>query len=433
MIRVRFAPSPTGFLHIGGVRTALFNFLYARNQGGQFVLRIEDTDQQRSRPEFEDEILSSMKWLGLDWDGEAVRQSSRLARYQEAARELMARDLAYEQETDGKKAVLFRMPRKPVMFHDLVHGPTEFDASLFEDLVIIKSDGYPTYHFACVVDDHDMEISHVIRGDDHISNTPRHILLYEAFGWKPPKFAHLPLIVGEDNAPLSKRHGAVAASHYRAQGFLPQALVNFLALMGWGTDNNQEIFTLKELCDKFSLKKINKGNARFNLDKLLWINSQHMKKLPPEEYVGAISAYYPAESKAMGEAAWKKTAMLYQSRIKVFSELKTEAPYLFEEPVYEDAGIGSYAANTVLMETLGAWLLRLKESGSFEDDKSLEILTREFAKERGLEAKDLIHPIRFMLTGKTVSPGLFELMSVLGKDRCLSRIQRFLEKTCSRP
>jgi len=272
-----------------------------------------------------------------------------------------------------------------------------------------------------------MEITHVIRGDDHISNTPRHVLLYEAFGWKPPKFAHLPLIVGEDNAPLSKRHGAVAVSHYRRQGFLPQALINFLALMGWGTDNNQEIFSLAELCQKFSLKKINKGNARFNLEKLLWINSQHLKRLSLDQFTAELAAYYPEESRAMGSERWNKSMSLYQTRIKIYSDLKSEAGYLFEDPaVYDETVASAITSRGGLADVLEIWRQKASGLADFGDDKVLETMTRELAGEHGLEAKDLIHPLRFVLTGKTVSPGLFELMSVLGKERCLTRLQRFL-------
>ena len=239
MIRVRFAPSPTGYLHIGGVRTALFNYLYARNSGGKFLLRIEDTDRERSKPEFEKEILTSLEWLGLKWDEPFPRQSERLEKYRMMAAELVAKGLAYEEKGEGgKTAVKFKMPAQKAVVHDLVHGEMVFDTSLFDDLVIIKSDGYPTYHWACVIDDHEMEISHVIRGDDHVSNTPRQVMLFEALGWKPPKYAHLPLIMGADGTPLSKRHGAVSLTQFREEGYLPEGLINYLALLGWRTEGN---------------------------------------------------------------------------------------------------------------------------------------------------------------------------------------------------
>jgi len=259
-IRVRFAPSPTGFLHIGGVRTALFNYLYARQQGGKFLLRIEDTDRQRSTPEFEKEILDSMKWLGLDWDEDLVHQSKRLDRYREVAQELVAKGLAYEFEG----AIKFKIPQTEVKVYDIVRGEVTYDSKEFDDLVIMKSDGYPVFHLAVVVDDHDMGITHVVRGEDHLPNTPRHILLYQALGWKPPKYAHLPLIFGSDGTPLSKRHGAVAVTEYRNKGFLPQGLINYLALLGWNPGTPQEIFSLSELVKQFSLKRVIKSNAQFN-------------------------------------------------------------------------------------------------------------------------------------------------------------------------
>ncbi len=427
-IRVRFAPSPTGYLHIGGVRTALFNYLYARNQGGTFLLRIEDTDQLRSKPEFEEEILNSMKWLGLTWDEDLVYQSRRLERYQAAAAELIQKGLAFEEVKEGRKAVVFKMPPKKVLFHDLVHGPVEFDAALFEDLVIMKSDGFPTYHFAVVIDDHDMAVTHVIRGDDHLSNTPRQLLLYEAFGWKPPKYGHLPLIAGSDGAPLSKRHGAVSVTHYRTEGYLPEGMLNYLALLGWGADGNQEIFTLQDLVKKFSLKRINKAQACFNPEKFFWINSQHLKLIPEEDYLRRITAYYPDEAARLGEKTWRKLALLYRTRIKIFRDLKSEAAYLFEEiQAYDPQTAKDLFREPSLRGVLDSWVSECAEGlKDFEDHQALDQATRNFCEKKGVEARVLIHPFRFILTGKTVSPGLFELMSVLGKDVCLKRIRTFL-------
>lgn len=427
-IKTRFAPSPTGYLHIGGVRTALFSFLYARAQGGQFLLRIEDTDKLRSEQRFTDEITESMKWLGLQWDNELMFQSKRLDRYNQVAEELLRQDLVYEEVLEGKKALKFRMPKQETVFNDLVHGQVKFDASLFEDMVIVKSDGYPTYHFACVVDDHDMEISHVIRGDDHLSNTPRQICLFKALGWKPPQYAHLPLIMGEDGTPLSKRHGAVALSNYKAEGYLPEGLLNYLALLGWGPGDNQEFFRLEDLIKKFSVKRINKANTRFDLKKLEWINAQHIKKLPEAEYLQKVTEFYPAESKAVGPEKWKKLVLLYRNRIKTFQDLKEEASYCFSSDLeYPTELYDSFFTNRSLKAHLRASMESLVEIKDFDDDKKLEEFTREAAQGWGIEAKDLIHPLRFALTGKTVSPGLFELMSVLGKDSCIKRLQRFLK------
>ena len=427
MIRVRFAPSPTGFLHIGGVRTALFNFLYARSQNGKFLLRLEDTDRERSRQEFEDDILSSLAWLGLDSDEPVIRQSSRLSRYQEIAKELVEKGLAYEENSGGRLGIRFKMPKRDAVFHDLVHGEVRFDASLFDDLVILKSDGFPTYHLACVVDDHEMEISHVIRGDDHLSNTPRQILLFEALGWKPPKYAHLPLIFGADGTPLSKRHGAVATKSYREEGFLSEALLNYLALLGWGPENNQEFFSLPDLAKKFSLKRITKSNARFNREKLEWLNTEHTKKLPEADYLSQITAFHQDLAQKLGAQKWKRLSLLYRSRIKTFQDLLTQAGYCFSElDPYEPSMQDLFVQNKVLKRHLEAWHENAQELADFEDASKVEAFTREAAQGWGIEAKDLIHPLRFALTGKTVSPGLFDLMSVLGKETCIKRVKKFL-------
>lgn len=432
MIRVRFAPSPTGYLHIGGVRTALFNYLYARSVGGKFLLRIEDTDRERSKPEFEKEILTSLEWLGLKWDEPFPRQSEKLEKYRALAAELVSKGLAYEEKGEGgKTAVKFKMPKQKTVVHDLVHGEIASDTSLFDDLVIIKSDGYPTYHWACVIDDHDMEISHVIRGDDHISNTPRQILLFEAMGWKPPKYAHLPLIMGADGTPLSKRHGAVSLTQFREDGYLPEGLLNYLALLGWGTEGNQEIYSLDELIKKFSLKRINKNNARFNSEKLDWINAQHLKKIPEADYLARMTAFYEkTEFKKIPAERWKQLVFLYRSRIKTFKDFGEQAACFLDEKInYEPVMAASYLDNKPLKRHLESWVESVGEETDvfFDDPKKIEDKTRENAAGWGIEAKDLIHPLRFALTGRTVSPGLFELMSAMGKDGCVVRIKKFLQ------
>ena len=392
------------------------------------MLRLEDTDRERSKKEFEEDILASLKWLGLHWDEPEIRQSERLGRYQEVARDLVRKELAYEETAGGKTAVKFKMPKRHAVFHDLVHGEVQFDASLFDDLVILKSDGYPTYHLACVVDDHEMEISHVIRGDDHLSNTPRQILLFETLGWKAPKYGHLPLIFGADGTPLSKRHGAVALTSYHKEGFLPEGILNYLALLGWGPEGNQEFFRLEDLAKKFSLKRITKSNARFNREKLEWLNAEHLKKLPELEYLAKITAFHQEKAKSMPPEKWRRLALLYRSRIKTFQDLLIQASYCFSEiDAYDPALAESFLQNKVLKRHLEIWIEKMEELANFEDPLKVEGLTRESAQDWGIEAKDLIHPLRFALTGKTVSPGLFELMSVLGKETCLKRVERFLK------
>jgi len=422
-IRVRFAPSPTGYLHIGGVRTALFNYLYARQQGGKFLLRIEDTDQQRSTPEFEKEILDSMKWLGLDWDEDLVHQSKRLDRYREVAQELVSKGLAYEFEG----AIKFKIPQTVVKVYDIIRGEVTYDSKEFDDLVIMKSDGYPVFHLAVIVDDHDMGITHVIRGEDHLPNTPRHILLQQALGWKSPKYAHLPLIFGSDGTPLSKRHGAVAVTEYRNKGFLPQGLINYLALLGWNPGTPQEIFSLPELVKQFSLKRVIKSNAQFNPEKLLWVNGQHIRAIPGEDYERQMTAFWKDKIDPMPEEKWRKLITLYRPRIQTYGELKTQAAYCFSTPEYTDAAL--------IAETRGnasvAGLLRqlyevLADLGDFEDVQILDQKTKQVAEAAGLKPKDIIHPLRFVLTGGTASPGIFELMSLLGKETCLERLERFL-------
>jgi glutamyl-tRNA synthetase len=422
-IRVRFAPSPTGLLHIGGVRTALFNYLYARQQGGQFLLRIEDTDRQRSTPEFEREILDSLKWLGLDWDGELIHQSKRLDRYREVAQELVAKGLAYEFEG----AVKFKIPKTEVKVYDIVRGEVTYDSKEFEDLVIMKSDGFPVFHLAVVVDDHDMEITHVVRGEDHLTNTPRHILLQQALGWKPPKYAHLPLIFGSDGTPLSKRHGAVAVTEYRNKGFLPQGLINYLALLGWNPGTPQEIFSLPELVKQFSLKRVIKSNAQFNPEKLFWVNGQHIRAISGEDYEKQITEFWQGKMEPMPEEKWRKIITLFRPRIQTYGELKDQTAYFFTEPEYTDTQtLNEVRGNAAILKLLKAWQEAASKLSDFEDVTAVDQMTRRIAEGAGLKPKDLIHPLRFILTGRTATPGIFDLMNLLSKKTCLNRLTSFL-------
>ena len=422
-IRVRFAPSPTGYLHIGGVRTALFNYLYARQQGGKFLLRIEDTDRQRSTPEFEQEILGSLRWLGLEWDEELVHQSKRLERYREVAAELVSKGLAYEFEG----AIKFKIPRTEVKVYDIVRGEVTYDSKEFDDLVIMKSDGYPVFHLAVIVDDHDMGITHVVRGEDHLPNTPRHILLQQALGWKAPKYAHLPLIFGADGTPLSKRHGAVAVSEYRNKGFLPQGLINYLALLGWNPGTPQEIFSLPELVKQFSLKRVVKSNAQFNPEKLLWVNGQHIRAIPGEDYEKQITEFWKDKLGPIPEEKWRKLITLYRPRIQTYGELKDQAAYFFGDAEYANAQIlGEIRGNEALLKLLNQLYAVLNDLGDFEDIQVLDQKTKQLVESAGLKPKDLIHPLRFILTGRDATPGIFELMSLLGKEVCLKRLQSFL-------
>lgn len=423
--RVRFAPSPTGSLHIGGVRTALFNFLFARAQKGAFLLRIEDTDRERSRPEFEREILDSLGWLGLAWDESVIRQSERLAHYQKMADELVEKGLAYRDAAGGRAAVKFKNIPKKVKFDDSVHGTIEFDSAFFEDLVIQKSDGFPTYHFACVVDDHDMKITHVIRGDDHISNTPRQILLYEAFGWTPPKFGHLPLVFGPDKTPLSKRHGTVPLTQYRKDGFLPEAILNYLALLGWSPRTAKEMFSPAELETEFSLEGVNQTNACFDLEKLKWLNAEHIRALSQDDYAARLGAFL-ADS-GFAEIAsgrnFRSVALLYRERIRTFGEFPSQTQFFSGAKISFDLeAVRKYLRGDTVCQNLRKWREVLAGEGDFANPAGLEALLRRTAETLGIKAGDLIHPMRVAISGRSVTPGVFDVMSVLGRDLVLERL-----------
>ena len=321
MVKVRFAPSPTGNLHIGSARTALFNWLYARHNNGKFILRIEDTDKERSKEEFLEEILGSLKWLLMSWDGELVFQSKRFDIYKKYAQTLVDKGLAYP---EGPEMIFKVEKAKTVSFDDMIRGRVDFSTDDIKDQVLMKSDGTPTYNFACVVDDHEMGITHVIRGDDHISNTPKQVMLYEALGFEMPKFAHIPLILSKDGGRLSKRHGATSITEYRNMGFLPEAIVNYLSLMGWAPGNDIEILPLEETVKLFDVKDVNKTGATFDMDKLSWMNSQYIKEMDlgklierTEEYLknrGILDARFD-------RAKWKGVIAAYKERTRTLEDL----------------------------------------------------------------------------------------------------------------
>ncbi len=431
MVRVRFAPSPTGPLHIGGVRTALFNFLYARKEKGTFLIRIEDTDRERSKPEFESEILNSLKWLGLSWDESVIRQSERLGLYQNIIDTLIRQGSAYRFEENGKSAVKLKVPKQKVGFQDLVHGVIEFDTSLFEDFVIQKSDGFPTFFLACAVDDHEMGITHVIRGDDHISNTPRQILIYQALGWTPPEWGHLPLVFGADKTPLSKRHGSVSFDGYLKAGYLPEGLLNYLALLGWSPGKNREFLKLNELVQEFSLKGIHSTNACFDVEKLKWLNGEHVRGLDEdaferfaEEY---FSRYYAKAHQSAGHR-FRSIAVLYKSRIRIFEELYELARFFFEdEIVFDSEAVKKYLSSDETCQNLRKWRQALETDGDFAKPAALEALLRTTAEHLKIEAKALIHPTRVAVSGRSVTPGLFEILSILGRETVLKRLEFVVE------
>jgi len=421
MIKVRFAPSPTGYLHIGGARTALFNWMYARAQKGVFVLRIEDTDLERSKPEFIDVILEGMKWLGLEWD-ELYRQSERFDIYREYADKLVKEDKAY---LDGK-AVILKIPEETeVKLFDIIRGEIVFDTGTIKDQVLMKSDGSPTYSFACVIDDALMEISHVIRGEDHIPNTPKQMLIYQALGLKPPKYAHLPLIMGADGGRLSKRTGAVAVGDYQTQGFLPEAVVNYLMLLGWSPGDNSEIVTMDSAIKKFSIKKINKAAAIFDLEKLKWINQQYMKQADAQR-LAELAVPFLVERGYVDENydrnQLKNIVKLYQSRMPTFIDFADRTAYLFQEDFKVSDEVRKEQLSRNLQVELDLMSRRFDDVEDFSG-ANIEKTFRSVVETLQMEASELVHPVRVVLTGSDVGPGLFETIELLGKEKTVRRLK----------
>ncbi len=385
-------------------------------------MRIEDTDKERSKEEFLLEILDSLRWLGLQWDDDLVFQSKRTEYYRGIAEQLIKKDLAYYEE----KAIRFRFPKTGrIVVDDLLHGPIEFDTSLYEDLVIFKSDGSPTYNFAVVCDDADMKISHVIRGDDHISNTPKQLPLYEALGFPKPIFCHIPLILGEDRSRMSKRHGATSIREYRQEGFLPETMVNFLALLGWSPGNDQEILSRKEIVQKFELKRVLKTGAVFNKEKLEWMNKQYFKALPVTELTDRAIPYLEARGGApvVKDRVWlEKLVKLYQERIGSLSQLPEMASFFFAEKIdYSAENIAELKKDPRLKKAFGDYATLLRSLPDFEP-KTIEERSKVFMKEAGLTGKEFIHPCRVAITASPVSPGFYDTLALIGKDKCVSRL-----------
>ena len=471
--RLRFAPSPTGYLHVGGARTALFNWLYCRRHGGVFVLRIEDTDVERSSTDMVTGILESMRWLGLSWDeGPGVGgphapyfQTERLDKYRAAATALVASGHAYRcyckpDDLKAKRAaaeaaggswtydracrklsgadraardaageafaIRFNVPEGVTVFDDLVHGRIEFDRANIEDFVILRSDGYPTYHLSVVVDDVEMEMTHVVRGDDHISNTPKQVLLYEAMNAAVPKFAHVPLILGPDKKRLSKRHGATSVGEYEKQGYLPEAMVNFLALLGWSPGNDEEVFTREDLVERFSLEGISGGNAVFNPDKLDWFNQQHIMLMPGEEILERIRPELEAAGllgAAIADPRHTAEAIdLVKPRARKLHDIVPQlVPFLRDDVERDAAAVAKHLSAPDLVPHLSAWRAKLADTTPF-DPPTIESALRTLADERGIKAGTLIHATRVAVTGQAVSPGIFEVLALVGRERAIRRL-----------
>jgi len=477
--RVRFAPSPTGYLHVGGARTALFNWLYARRHNGVFVLRIEDTDVERSSQDMVTGILDGLRWLGLTWDeGPDVGglhapyfQSERLDSYRTAADRLLSEGHAYycyctperlrdereraeargeawqydrtclglsadrmrELDAAGtQRALRFNVPSSGAAFDDAVHGRIAFEGASIEDFVILRSDRYPTYHLSVVVDDIDMGITDVIRGDDHISNTPKHVLLFQALGAAVPRFAHVPLILGADKKRLSKRHGATSVMEYQRQGYLAPAMVNFLALLGWSPGDDRELMGTQELVDTFTLEGISGGNAVFNTEKLDWMNGQYIARMPIEELAAAARPFFDDEGLGSHPLvneprAFARLLELLRPRAKRLTEFAEQARPLLNELVeYEPEAIEKHLSSPDLATHLTALVAALDAATAF-DEAQVEAAVRGTAAARGLKAGALIHATRVAVTGRTQSPGLFEVLAWLGRDRTRARLLRLLE------
>jgi glutamyl-tRNA synthetase len=477
MIRVRFAPSPTGYLHVGGARTALFNWLYARRHGGTFVLRIEDTDAGRSSWEMVTGIVEGLRWLGLDWDeGPDIGgphapyfQSERLDRYRSLADRLVAEDRAYPcycstetmqqkrqaaeaagggwmydraclalsraqiaalEAADTPRAIRFKVPAGRTHFDDRVRGSIVFDNANIEDFVVLRSDRQPTYHLTVVADDIDMRITDIVRGDDHISNTPKQVLLYEAFGQPPPRFAHVPLILGPDKKRLSKRHGATSVMEYQRRGYLPEAMVNFLSLLGWSPGTDQEVFMRAELIAAFALEGISGGNAVFNPEKLDWFNQQHIMRLPTVELASRLEPLLSAAGLwrgtfADGERAWLLRVLdLLKPRAKKLGQFVEDGrPFFAEAVTFDDQAVQKHLRSPGMRTHLDALAARFASTQPF-DQQSSEIQLRSVAEERGLKPAVLIHAVRVAVTGRVVSPGLYEVLELLGRERVCARIRR---------
>jgi len=483
--RVRFAPSPTGYLHVGGARTALFNWLFARRSGGVFVLRIEDTDVERSSDEMVEGILDGLRWLGLDWDeGPKIGgpyapyfQSRRLDRHRAMAARLVGDGAAYycyctpadlkakrdaaqqaggawrydrtccsltaeeiaTRERDGiPRAVRFRVPDVSMRFEDLVHGPIEFDGANIEDFVIVRSDGHPTYHLSVVSDDVEMAITHVVRGDDHISNTPKQILLYHAIGATVPEFAHVPLILGPDKKRLSKRHGATSVIEYAHQGYLPEAMVNFLSLLGWSPGTDQEVFSRDDLVKAFAIEGISGGNAVFNPEKLDWFNQQHITRMAPDELAMRLRPVFQAAGLWKDEYlstrhGWFLAVIeLLKRRVRRLGDFATLGRFFFVDTVeYDSVAVDKYLRADRMDEHLVALDGAFAQLPSF-DAVSTEEALRAVAKARGVEAASLIHAVRVSVTGKAASPGLFEVLALVGRDRVRARLATTVRLISSR-
>jgi len=472
-VRVRFAPSPTGHPHLGNIRTALFNWLFARHNKGVFILRIEDTDQARKVEGATENIMEGLKWLGMDWDGGPYFQSQRLDMYQKYAQQLVDEGKAYycfcpserldkmrqdqmarklppgydrhcreldEAQVEAEKCkgtvpvIRFKSPLEgKTAVTDLIRGEVVFDNATLDDFVLLKSDGYPTYHLANIVDDHFMDISHVLRAEEWLSSTPRHVLLYRALGWQPPQFAHLPMILGPDKSKLSKRHGATAINEYQDQGYLPEAMINFLALLGWSLDDKTEIMTVEEIIKNFSIERVSKTAAVFNIDKLQWMNGMYIRALGPQEFsdrcMPFVEQALPPEVKRPIDAGYlEQIAPLVQERAKTLSEVPSLVDFFFTSNVeYDRELLWGKLDSKQASDILGKSIAALEKTLGW-DAEQLEAAIRPLTEELGLKAGPFFGVLRVAITGRSASPPLFQTMEVLSRELCLTRLAAALSK-----
>jgi len=475
--RVRFAPSPTGFLHVGGARTAIFNWLLARKYNGSFLLRIEDTDKSRSTIEAEQQILSALKWLGMDWDEELYFQSKHQQRHIDVAEELLRQGKAYrcfctkeeldekrryaelqkinqrydgtcrdlsdkqiEQNLADKKSFSLRFKINPgeVVYTDKIHGITQIDNNTLDDFIILRADGSPTYQLAVVTDDHDMGITLVLRGDDHIANTNKQILLYRALNWPVPEFGHIPLILGPDKVRLSKRHGATSVAEFHQQGILAEAFFNYLCLLGWSPGDDKEIMHKKELLEKFDISRINDSAAVFDIQKLFWINTKYLANQPFEQVWSDVQKELLQKKRSVSEDEEEQFRLLVsilQGRSTTMAELIDALNiYLYDPLTYDEKGVKKFFLKgqpEAILADLSKQFTMLPES-FFSDLDEIDKFVRDFAQDREIAAAKIIHPLRLALTGSIASPGIFEVVHILGKEKVIRRLNaavQFIKKT----
>lgn len=479
-VRVRFAPSPTGYLHIGGARTALFNWLFARKMGGKLILRIEDTDVARLKEDSVSQILTSLKWLGINWDEgpevggdygpyyqserfdiyrkycqqlvdegkayycfctpeelEAQREKQRQAkqpfRYARTCRDLTPEEVKARIDAGASYSVRLKIPAEgSVVVHDLIHGDVTFNMDQYDDFVIMKSNGIPTYNFAVVIDDHLMGMTHVMRAEEHLSNTPKQLLVYQAFGWEPPKFGHMSMILAPDRSKLSKRHGATSVEDFRSQGFVAEAIVNYLTLLGWGPGDEREIFSLQDTVELFELEQMSKKAAIYDTKKLTWMNGQYLSELPLEKILPEVKPFFVKDGYvdeawfAENEAYFAKLVDTVRVRVKTLQEIADASDYFFKDvESYDEKGVAKHfkpEAVALLEECIAA-----VEADDVYSLETTEAAYNKIAADNNLALGKVIHPTRLALTGRTVSPGMFDVMVLLGKEKTLARLHKAVE------